>query len=200
MVVPGRKGRRNGHTCGTWSRSCGVQERYFGCTKACFWDWHYIVLDLWTLHDANHTRSEATRRFQRIFAVKKQRHVWQTNTMDQNAGEWSTCEGFFPSIFCGRGCRALGHQCVATRVWWGTARGRGRTINVSSMSLDRPSLRNTSYYCKPLFKHGQKVATMKNEFSRRGWWHQRRIDVVCYAKCMFFSNERCVRDARMVDN
>ena len=46
MVVPGRKGRRNGHTCGTWSRSRGVEGRCFGCTKACFWDWHYKVLDL----------------------------------------------------------------------------------------------------------------------------------------------------------
>ena len=200
MVVPGREGRQNGHTCGTWSRSRGVQERCFRCITACFWGRHYIVLGLWTLHDANHTRSEATRRFQRIFAVKKQHHVWQTNTTDQCAGEWSSCGGFFPSIFCGRGCGGLGHQCVATRVRWGIARGRGRTTNVSSISLDRPSLRNTSHCCKPLFKHGPRVATMKNEFLRRGRWHQRQIDVVCGAKCMFFSNAGCVSDARMVDH
>jgi len=30
---------------------------------------------------------------------------------------------------------------------------------VPSISLDRPSLRNTSHYCKPLFKHGQKERT-----------------------------------------
>jgi hypothetical protein len=69
-------------------------------------------------------------------------------------------KGFFSSIFCGRGCKGPGHQRVATRGLRGTARGRGCTINVPSISLDRPSLRNTSHYCKPLCKHGQKVAMM----------------------------------------
>jgi len=65
--------------------------------------------------------------------------------------------------------------------------GAGRTINVPSISLDRPSLRNTSHYCKSLFKHGQRVATMKNWLLRLGWWHQQRIDGGYNVNCMFFS-------------
>jgi hypothetical protein len=46
MVVSGVEGRRNGHTCGTWSRSRGVHERCFGCIMGCFWGCHYPLLDL----------------------------------------------------------------------------------------------------------------------------------------------------------
>ena len=88
----------------------------------------------------------------------------------------------------------VGHQCVATRGLRGTARGRRSTINVPVVSLGRPSLRNTSHYCKPLFKHGQKVAKSKNWLLRRGWWHQQRIDVVCDVNCMIFFNAWCVKD------
>ena len=169
MVVPGMEGRRKGHTCGTWSRSRGVQERCFWCIKACFWGHHYVSLDMWTLCTFKCDRSGSKRRFPRIFAVKKTTPRLTKYTMDQCAGEWSSCEGIFSSIFCGRGCKGSGHQCVATRGLRGTARGRGRTINVPSISLDRPSLRNTSHYCKPLCKHGQRVAKMKNWSLRLGW-------------------------------
>ena len=87
MVVPGMEGRRKGHTCGTWSRSRGVQERCFWCIKACFWGHHKTLLGLRSLYDANHTRSEATRRFPRIFAVKKTTPRLTKSTMDQCAGE-----------------------------------------------------------------------------------------------------------------
>ena len=135
-----------------------------------------------------------------VFCSQKTTPRLTKYTMDQSAGEWSGCEGFFSSIFCGRGCKGPGHQCVATRGLRGTARRRGRTINVPSISLDRPSLRNTSHYCKPLFKHGQRDAMMKNWSLRLGWWHQQRIDDGCSAKCMIFFNAWCVKDARMVDN
>ena len=77
-------------------------------------------------------------------------------------------KGFFPPFFVAAVAR--GHDInVSPRGGCGvTARGQGRTINVPSISLDRPSLRNTSHYCKPLFKHGQKVAKSKNWLLRRG--------------------------------
>ena len=43
------------------------------------------------------------------------------------------------------------------------------------------------HYCKSLFKHGQRVATMKNWLLRLGWWHQQRIDGGYNVNCMFFS-------------
>ena len=122
MVLSGREGRRKGHTCGTWSRSRGVQERCFWCIKACFWGHHCVSLDMWTLCTFKCDRSGSKRRFPRIFAVKKTTPRLTKYTMDQCAGEWSSCEGFFSSIFCGRGCKGSWHQCVATRGLRGTAR------------------------------------------------------------------------------
>ena len=57
-----------------------------------------------------------------------------------------------------------------------------------------PSLWSHSFWCKPLCKHGQKVAKSKNWLLRRGWWHQQRIDVVCNVNCMNFFNAWCVKD------
>ena len=59
----------------------------FGCIKACFWGHHKTLLGLRSLYDANHTRSEATRRFPRIFAVKKTTPRLTKYTMDQCAGQ-----------------------------------------------------------------------------------------------------------------
>jgi hypothetical protein len=35
-------------TCGTLSRSRGMQERCFRCITVGFWDHHYVSLDMWT--------------------------------------------------------------------------------------------------------------------------------------------------------
>jgi len=51
------------------------------------------------LYDANHTKNEATRRFSRIFASKKQHHVYQNIQWINVPVNKVVVKGFFPPFF-----------------------------------------------------------------------------------------------------
>jgi len=45
---------------------------------------------------------------------------WANRRLGQYAGEWSSCEGFLPPIFCARGCKGPRQRRAATRGCGGT--------------------------------------------------------------------------------
>ena len=153
--------RWNGHRLRTQSCLVEVCERCFRCAKGCSGVGvvRYLMGELCAQSNMvevmPHARSSVFLQF------KNQHHVWQTNTMDQYVGEWSSCEGFFPPFFVAVVVRGQ-HNEVPPRGGAGVRRLIFTIIGSSFLFFWSPSLWSPSFWCKTLLINGQKCFNNKN--------------------------------------
>ena len=152
--------RWNGHRLRTQSCLVEVCERCFRCAKGCSGVGvvRYLMGELCAQSNMvevmPHARSSVFLQF------KNQHHVWQTNTMDQYVGEWSSCEGFFPPFFVAVVVRGQ-HNEVPPRGGAGVRRLIFTIIGTFFLFFWSPSLWSPSFWCKTLLSHGQKCFNNK---------------------------------------